>query len=1040
MNNSEKARRITGGRAGMRGYLVQTLIALLDGLLAEQPFERLTLEPNHASEKFDLLWEDSSNRRAIQVKSSSNQFTEGEVRRWAEEMEAAGTASEYHLCLVGLHSAGVAALDCVGRVILDKKNLDLPAFREQAAFRLERFLRAEGLEPGTPEDREMLADALTARLAAYSATGQPLGRTDLIKLLKTWVNEAPKEGPQIAASRLFRGKNTGSELLIGRDDELKALEAAWSGEGKKNIVTIVAWGGIGKTSLTVHWKNKLLLLPDHGGTERYFDWSFYSQGTRREGDATDATHAASADLFLKEALEFFGDPDLAASNAGAWQKGERLAQIIDQRRTLLILDGLEPLQDAKTGELRDDGLRALLRRLAAHNHGLCLVTTRQQLPELATWHQTTAPEWELARLTGEAGAALLTKLGVDGTDAEKRDLSARVKGHALTLTLLGNYLRKAHHGDIRRVDRVDFQKVNENEQGGHAFRVIAAYERWFEENNCHAELAILRMLGLFDRPATPDCLAALRNPPISGLTDAIAPLSEEDWNETVTHLVELNLVEEQPWEPRHIFGYSEEEAKQALMFARMWVTHNLGEPTVFDSQHPSASNRYSLDSHPLIREFFAKGLQETSATTWTAAHSRLFEHLRASVPYWPEGLVGLQPLYQAVAHGCQAGRFQEALMDVFVLRISRGTSGQHPNPHAFYSTTKLGAIGTDLSTVAFFFDHRWSRASSSLSDKQQSWLLACAARDLQALGRLAEASEPMRAGLGAELERQDWNNAARTLGVLSKLELTLGHIPEAVHAAEKSVVCADRVQVGFLQIGSRAYLAEARHQAGHSDALALFLEAEAIQARSPVNPLLNGVFGFYYCELLLAEAESAAWRAFAKDCRAESATRWCDENVASHIQSCREVEQRTAQTLQWATEGKHPVNKGLDHLTLGRAAFYHAFLESSTSDLSSASSHLDAAFYDLSQAGHLDELPRALLSRAWLRTVQNQPDLTREDLDEAWEIAERGAMKLFQADIHLHRARLFRNNEELKKARALIEQCGYWRRKEELEDAERAMT
>jgi hypothetical protein len=66
-------------------------------------------------------------------------------------------------------------------------------------------------------------------------------------------------------------------------------------------------------------------------------------------------------------------------------------------------------------------------------------------------------------------------------------------------------------------------------------------------------------------------------------------------------------------------------------------------------------------------------------------------------------------------------------------------------------------------------------------------------------------------------------------------------------------------------------------------------------------------------------------------------------------------------------------------------------------------------------------------------------------LDEAWEIAERGAMKLFMADIHLYRARLFFREAtypwesptvDLAAARKLIEQCGYGRRKEELEDAE----
>ena len=64
-------------------------------------------------------------------------------------------------------------------------------------------------------------------------------------------------------------------------------------------------------------------------------------------------------------------------------------------------------------------------------------------------------------------------------------------------------------------------------------------------------------------------------------------------------------------------------------------------------------------------------------------------------------------------------------------------------------------------------------------------------------------------------------------------------------------------------------------------------------------------------------------------------------------------------------------------------------------------------------------------------------------------------MRLHMADIHLYRARLFHAvkpypwnknpdgtergpKDDLRDARKLIEQCGYWRRKEELEDAEEA--
>jgi hypothetical protein len=71
-----------------------------------------------------------------------------------------------------------------------------------------------------------------------------------------------------------------------------------------------------------------------------------------------------------------------------------------------------------------------------------------------------------------------------------------------------------------------------------------------------------------------------------------------------------------------------------------------------------------------------------------------------------------------------------------------------------------------------------------------------------------------------------------------------------------------------------------------------------------------------------------------------------------------------------------------------------------------------------------------------MSSCEAQP--ARNLLTEAQAIAERGGMKLHLADVHLHRGRLFRDKEELKKARALIEQCGYWRRKAELEDAEEA--
>jgi hypothetical protein len=92
----------------------------------------------------------------------------------------------------------------------------------------------------------------------------------------------------------------------------------------------------------------------------------------------------------------------------------------------------------------------------------------------------------------------------------------------------------------------------------------------------------------------------------------------------------------------------------------------------------------------------------------------------------------------------------------------------------------------------------------------------------------------------------------------------------------------------------------------------------------------------------------------------------------------------------------------------------------------------------LHASGAMNHLPRGLLTRAWLLCLSGDEAGSRADLDEAWEIAERGPMPLFQADIQLTRARLFRDRAALAEARRLIEKHGYHRRDGELADAEAA--
>src|SRR5271163_898253 len=199
--------------------------------------------------------------------------------------------------------------------------------------------------------------------------------------------------------------------------------------------------GVGKSTLVNHWLREMA-AEHYRSAELVFGWSFYRQGT--------SGRASSADEFLDAALSWFGDPDPRLGTA--WEKGERLAKLIAHRRTLLILDGLEPLQNPpgpQEGRLREPSLQALMRELAAFNTGLCLITTRTPVADIADHEGTSARRRDLEQLSSVAGAKLLGALGVNGQEEELRSASNEFGGHCLALTLLGSYLTDAYHGEIR---------------------------------------------------------------------------------------------------------------------------------------------------------------------------------------------------------------------------------------------------------------------------------------------------------------------------------------------------------------------------------------------------------------------------------------------------------------------------------------------------------------------------------------------------------------------------------------------------------------
>jgi hypothetical protein len=177
------------GQDGNRGYLIQSVIALLESL-NRSDWDQLTLEPTHASDKVDISWYGSTATRTCQVKSSINQINQPDVKKWADELERQSTADEFTLILVGPCSSSVARMGHHGNVVVPcPKNLDFEGLLGLAAHLLDRFLVKEKIKAQSPSHRELMVRALVTELSIFASDGSPIARRDFIELLKAWVKE-----------------------------------------------------------------------------------------------------------------------------------------------------------------------------------------------------------------------------------------------------------------------------------------------------------------------------------------------------------------------------------------------------------------------------------------------------------------------------------------------------------------------------------------------------------------------------------------------------------------------------------------------------------------------------------------------------------------------------------------------------------------------------------------------------------------------------------------------------------------------------------
>ena len=573
---------------------------------------------------------------------------------------------------------------------------------------------------------------------------------------------------------ISRLPETGS-LLFGRQEEIALLDASWKNTSH-GVIVFRAWGGVGKSTLMRVWC-EAMREENYRGAERVFAWSFYSQGT--------GERVTSADLFIDTALRWFGDPD--PTQGSPWEKGERLAELVRSRRTLLLLDGLEPLQsgsDFDRGTITDPALQTLMQELGRNGGpGLCVVTTREPVADLA--EEPGVLQVDLEQVSPRSGRALLRVAGVTGGDAELEDLVLRFGRHALAINLLGSYLRE--RGGLAAAGQIpELEEVSEN-KGRHPRRVIEAWARLLGPS---PELDLLKILGLFDRPASPEAIVALLAPPaIPGLTDHLSGRGTEVLNAAVQRLRKLQLLDD-----------------------------------------PGHHEPLGLDCHPLVREHFEAHLRVVPVV-WREANRRLFEHYQAEAPDQPETITAMAPLFAAIRHGCEAGLEQHACDDVLRRRISRRHS---------YLAKELGAYSTSLAIASHFFAQRWSTPLPSLDTGAQLFLLVHAGTALHNVGRLQDALEPLEGALPQLIREERFGVAAAHSDQLAGLYIVMGKLDQAAQLASTGFQFAQRAERWDRGFQLLCTLAAIQHLSGDSaGAAALYGE---ILSSTEIRDFLEGNF------------------------------------------------------------------------------------------------------------------------------------------------------------------------------------------------------
>ena len=221
-----------GGQASLSGYLVQTIIAILESL-DKNDWKSVCIEPNDEHEKVDIKWIcDDGSKSVYQVKSSQNPFSLSDTKKWAQELKSSTTdAKSYTLFLIGRLSDSLYSRLSDVEIDVLHKELNIDSLMAEMFVLVEKFYSRRGKEKITYEVREILTNSLITEFYKSSIVGKVIAREDFDSLLLKQIGDIERMASENPFAQFMPAQ-------ILSSTQSKSHEVA------RNILKLIGWDNL----------------------------------------------------------------------------------------------------------------------------------------------------------------------------------------------------------------------------------------------------------------------------------------------------------------------------------------------------------------------------------------------------------------------------------------------------------------------------------------------------------------------------------------------------------------------------------------------------------------------------------------------------------------------------------------------------------------------------------------------------------------------------------------------------------------------------